>query len=180
MKDLLEATQTAQSPFIQYLLGLSQREQRGVLAVLRRGLSQPPAQDVAMYPYVARFVPEDYRGKQAEKVYYLVAALFAYHPMNTARGNFGEHMRFAAGESNREATERRFVVLLNAHLDDLPDYLRQAVSFLKSKDIPVNWDALFSDLQRWGHPDKYIQRRWANSFWGTAASENPNDPSTVQ
>jgi CRISPR system Cascade subunit CasB len=167
--------QQKQHPFIQYLLGLSQREQRGELAVLRRGLSQPPAQDVAMYPIVARFVPDESRGKQKEKVYYLIAALYALHPLNTNQGNFGDHMRKAASENNREATERRFVVLLNAHLDDLPDYLRQSVSYLKSKDMPINWEVLFLDLNRWNSPSKYIQRRWANSFWGTSATDNQDN-----
>ncbi|MBI9051883.1 MAG: type I-E CRISPR-associated protein Cse2/CasB [Anaerolineaceae bacterium] len=165
--------------FINYLLELSQGQQRGELAVLRRGLSQPPANDVAMYPYVARFIPEKLRGSSTEKVYYLIAALFAYHPLNTLQGNFGAHMHAAANEANQESTERRFVVLLNAHVDDLPDYLRQAVSYLKSKEIAVNWEALFNDLKQWSHPNRYIQRRWANSFWGYAPVDSENINQTV-
>jgi CRISPR system Cascade subunit CasB len=172
-------SESSENRFINYLLELSQGQQRGELAVLRRGLSQPPASDVAMYPYVARFIADKLRGSASEKVYYLIAALFAYHPLNTSQGNFGAHMHAAANEANQEATERRFVVLLNAHVNDLPDYLRQAVSYLKSREIPVNWEALFYDLQGWSHPDRYIQRRWANSFWGYAPADSEKINQTV-
>lgn len=169
----------SENRFIHYLLELSQGQQRGELAVLRRGLSQPPASDMAMYAYVARFIPEKLRGSYAEKVYYLIAALFAYHPLNTLQGNFGAHMHAAVSEANQEATERRFVVLLNAHVDDLPDYLRQAVSYLKSKDVAINWETLFKDLQQWSHPDRFIQRRWANSFWDYIPVDNEKQIQSV-
>jgi len=163
---MITTSQRSENRFINYLIELSQGQHRGELAVLRRGLSQPPARDVAMYPYIARFIPDNLRGSFYEKVHYLVAALFANHPINTAQGNFGAHMQAAAREASQEATERRFVVLLNAHADDLPDYLRQAVSYLRSKEIAINWEALLKDLLQWNHPDRYIQRHWANSFWG--------------
>lgn len=169
---MTDQTERVENRFVEYLLQLSKNQDRGVLAVLRRGLTLPPAVDVNMYPYVARFVPDKERGTAREKVYYLVAALYAYHPMDTPEGDFGQHMRAAAGDKAIEATERRFVALLNAHVDDLPDALRQAVSYLKSKDIAVNWKRLFTHLTHWDHPDRYVQRGWANSFWGfTPAGE---------
>jgi CRISPR system Cascade subunit CasB len=61
--------------------------------------------------------------------------------------------------------ERRFTVLLSAHVDDLPFYLRQAISFLKSKEVAVNWNQLLSDLLNWDHPDHFVQKAWARSFW---------------
>ena len=71
------------------------------------------------------------------------------------------------------AVERRFVALLNTHPDDLDDQLRQAVSFLHSKDVPVNWHQLLRDVCAWGHPERYVQRRWAGAFWG-APEANPD------
>jgi len=157
------------SGFIEYLTSLSPEKDRGVLAVLRRGLGYPPAQDVDMYRYVARFVPDEIRGKEREKIYYLVAALYAFHPLNTDENlNFGNHMAIAASQmGDSTSTERRFTVLLNADVADLEGYLRQAVSFLKSRETPVkvNWNNLFTDLKFWGSPNKTVQRRWANSFW---------------
>ena len=75
--------------------------------------------------------------------------------------------------NNDEALERRFTALLSAHPDDLPKYLRQAISFLKSKEISINWEQLFSDLQAWGHAERRtnVQKSWARAFWGGRTAE---------
>jgi CRISPR system Cascade subunit CasB len=161
------------SNFVKYLTDLTAENDRGALAVLRRGLGYPPGEDVAMYRYIARFVPDSERSKDREKIYYLVAALYAFHQLACDEGNFGNHMAIAAGRSaDTISTERRFTVLLNANISDLADYLRQAVSFLKAKEVPINWDGLFEDLKHWDLPDKPVQRRWANGFW---AYQKPAD-----
>ena len=157
--------------FLSYLNEQLKNEKRGVLANLRRGLSYPPGEDMNMYRYVAGFIPDHERGSSKEKIYYLIAALFAYHQISTEQGNFGNHMRNAIIEGNEDSTERRFTILLNAHFDELPDYLRQSVSYLKSKDVPINWQQLFEDLLYWDHPERFVQRNWANSFWGYQVDE---------
>ena len=73
-------------------------------------------------------------------------------------------------DSDNTAIERRFVALLAAHPDDLDFYLRQAVSFLRSKEVPVNWQQLLSDVLAWSHPERYVQKAWARAFWGRAQS----------
>jgi CRISPR system Cascade subunit CasB len=156
-------------PFIAYLE--SHRDDRGTLAALRRGLGKPPGSVPEMFPYVIRFLP-DRVGEEQEKIYYLVASLFAYHPSSTMRGNLGSHMRTTCGKEIEQATERRFIALLGAHQDDLPNYLRQAISYLKSKDQPVNWQQLFRDLRYWSHPDGFVQKQWAKSFWGYTQNTN--------
>jgi CRISPR system Cascade subunit CasB len=165
--------------FMKYLTGLNHEDHRQELAVLRRGLSAPPAEDPNMFRIIARFVPDEDRNTQREKVYYLVAALYAFHPQQTENGNFGAHMALAAHTANdSSATERRFTVLLNAPSADLPDYLRQAVSFLKSKEIPINWFSLFEDLLRWDDPNKSTQHKWANGFWAFQSSDAPENNSS--
>ena len=69
--------------------------------------------------------------------------------------------------------EKLDVLALAAHPDDLGDYLRQAVSFLKSEDVPVNWHQLLLDVMRWSHPEMRVtvQQRWARGFWGRAPEE---------
>lgn len=165
-------------PFIDYLESLAQRENRGALAALRRGLGQPPGTVAAMYPYVVPWLPADARPWQ-EDVYYLVASLFSLHPAPGGSGNLGDSYRRAAakepatpaGEERISPTERRFTVLLAAHPDDLPDRLRQAIGFLASKDVPVDWRQLFQDLPYWGDPSRRVQRDWARAFWGRPAQE---------
>jgi CRISPR system Cascade subunit CasB len=119
-----------------------------------------------MYRYVEPFLGQERGVGYKESAFYLVAALFALHPSSTDFGDMGKHMAATRTESGSDALERRFTALLAAHQDDLPDYLRQAVSFLKSKDIPVNWNQLLRDLQNWGHADHFVQKQWARSFWG--------------
>ncbi len=151
-------------PFVSYLVTL--RDDRAALAALRRGLGQPPGTVASMCPYVVRWLPQEgYRWQEA--AYYTVAALFAYHPTEGGVGNMGDHLaRTRPPQGDDTAIERRFTALLAAHPDDLGFYLRQAISFLRSKEVPVNWSQLLSDILAWDHPDRYVQQRWARSFWG--------------
>jgi CRISPR system Cascade subunit CasB len=151
-------------PFVNYLE--SKRDDRGALAALRRGLGQPPGTVADMYRYVVPWLPDD-APRWREDAYYLVAALFAYHPVAGGTGNVGDHFaRTRDPQTESPAVERRFTALLSAHPDDLDSYLRQAVSFLKSKDVPVNWHQLLVDVMAWGHPERYVQQQWARAFWG--------------
>jgi len=155
---------TQTQPFVTYLESLC--NDRGALAALRRGLGQPPGTVASMYPYVAHWLSEDTPTWQ-EAAYYLIASLFAYHPAEGGVGNMGRHFaRTRDPQGDNTAIERRFTALLAAHPDDLDFYLRQAVSFLKSKQVPVNWHQLLSDVLAWGHPDRYVQKQWARAFWG--------------
>ncbi len=121
--------------FIAYLESL--REDRAALAALRRGLGQPPGSQPSMYPYVEPFLHPNIR--YLERAYYLIASLFAYHPQSGGSGNLGDHFALArAAQPDSAAVERRFVALLAAHPDDLPFYLRQAISLLRSKEIHIN------------------------------------------
>ena len=153
-------------PFIAYLQSLTERESRGSLAALRRGLGQPPGATADMYPYIIPWLPQEATPNQ-ESAYYLVASLFAYHPVSCDNGNLGTHLaQTQKADENVDALERRFIALLSTHPEDLPDYLRQAISYLKSKDeTPVNWNQLFRDLQNWGRPDRRVQKAWAQAFW---------------
>jgi CRISPR system Cascade subunit CasB len=156
---------TKTHPFITYLEDL--RDDRGALAALRRGLGQPPGTVADMYRYVVPWLPDD-----GEAAYYLIAALFACHPDAGGTGNMGRHFaRTRDPQGDNTAIERRFTALLSAHPDDLDFYLRQAISFLKSKEVPVNWHQLLSDVLGWDHPERYVQQQWARAFWGRPAKE---------
>ena len=156
-------------PFIEYLESL--RDDRAALAALRRGLGQPPGAVADMYRYIVPWLSDDAPPWQ-EAAYYLIASLFAYHPAEGGTGNMGSHFARARDpQSDNTAIERRFTALLAAHPDDLDFYLRQAVSFLKSKEVPINWHQLLFDVLAWGHPARYVQKQWASAFWGRSAEE---------
>lgn len=157
-----------QNAFVTHLETLS--DDRAALAALRRGLGQPPGTVADMYPYVVRLLPKEaYPNSWLEQSYYLIAALYALHPKSMTEGNLGEHFAKTLDPNPdlNAATERRFTALLTAHVDDLPFYLRQAISFLKSKEQAINWHQLLWDVRDWGHPDRQtrVQKRWATQFW---------------
>ena len=166
---------TLEQYFITYLETLT--EDRAALAALRRGLGRPPGTVPEMYPYVVRFLPKKaYPNSWTEQSYYLIAALYALHPESADKGNLGTHFarKLDPNPDLNAAVERRFTALLTAHPDDLADYLRQAISFLKSKDVEINWHQLMWDVRDWGNPDRqnWVQKRWAREFWGRRDDED--------
>lgn len=160
--------------FIDHLEQLRARDDRGALANLRRGVGHPPGTVSAMYPLVVPWVPEQ---QYAEDAAFVVAALFALHPLAGGQGTLGA--AFARVGETSDSTEQRFVALLNCHRDNLPDYLRHAISLLRSKEVPVDWRRLLQDVLGWDHDSRYVQRAWARDFWRSArAEEDTSEPGT--
>lgn len=159
--------QQVKSPLIKYLQELAKREDRGALAALRRGLGEPPGACAEMHPYVVPFLkPEQWTW--LEKCHYIVAALFGLYPESGQTGNMGDTLRaVASAAGSEESTEKRFVILLKCHRDDLFDHLRYAVGLAKSKDARINWDQLLRDIRYWNSEKRWVQRNWARSFWGS-------------
>lgn len=162
-----------QQRFVNALQQLVEREDRGTLAALRRGLGKEPGTVAEMHPFVLRWMPSTTTAWQ-ERDWYLVASLFAIHQRNwppAADGraaNFGTSFAQLGQKTDSGSVERRFVALLNADREDMPQHLRHAVSLLGSHDIRVNFAELLRDLGRWDHDSRWIQRKWARSFWGNA------------
>jgi CRISPR system Cascade subunit CasB len=159
-------------PLVGYLKGLARREDRGALAALRRGLGEPPGSCADMHPHVVRFLKPN-RWTWYEQCRYIVAALFGLYPEPGGRGNMGDTLKAVAhADRSQDSTERRFVALLKCHRDDLFDQLRQAVGLAKSKDARVDWGRLLRDIQHWNSEERWVQRNWARSFWGTAPDKD--------
>ena len=175
--------------FVQFLQGLAVREDLGALATLRRGLQGPPGHEPGMYKYVVPWVGEDWP-RWREETHYLVAALFASHPVSWPKDNacgqtnLGASFARMADEDAPESVERRFTALLSTRREDLWVQLRHAVSLLKSKDVPIDWDQLLNDLRWWGNEEMSVQRNWAKAFWrqapGSAAEETNADGASVK
>lgn len=153
-----------QYAFIGYLHSLRDKEDRGPLAALRRGLGKAPGTVPETYPFVIPRTPEG-TTRWEEDIYFIIASLFAHHPSADGQGDMGSVFLKLHQESQSESIEGRFVALLRCHKDDLPDHLRHAVSIAKSHDVPINWAELFTDLRQWNRSDKKTQRKWANSYW---------------
>jgi CRISPR system Cascade subunit CasB len=153
------------NPFVDWLE--KNHEDRAILASLRRGLGQAPGTAVDMFRYVVPFIPND-AGPQKEAVYYMIASLFSLHPVSAPSLNLGQSFAQVVirNPGSQETVERRFANLLAASFEDMDFVLRQSISFLKSNEVGINWDQLFKDLLYWDHPQRFVQKRWANAFWG--------------
>ena len=152
--------------FARYLNGFTERGDRASLAALRRGLGKHPGDAAEMFPYLARWTLSPWE----EETYYLVASLFARHqvswPGDGPDRNLGASLARLNVDGENPGIERRFVALLNADREDAPDHLRHLIARLRTHEIPIDWACLIDDLNGWGSERRYVQRRWARSFWG--------------
>jgi CRISPR system Cascade subunit CasB len=156
--------------FIQHLKRLADND-RGALAVLRRGAGFAPGAYPPAFPYVERFVPhEEHAQGQRRLARYMVATLFALHPEHSAgcslAAAFGRLMR----ERDSASLENRFVALLAAEPEELPVRLRHIVTLLASGSIGCDYAALELDLAHWLNPfgpesrDR-VRQQWARDFY---------------
>ena len=159
------------------------REDRGLMASLRRGLRLKGG----LAPEVSRIV----QGRLAENAswwlesaYYLIAPLYAFHNQPGGDGNMGDHFRALCepGEDMPSSIERRFMFLLSSGPDEINDSLRQAISLLRSKQVPVNWGELLQNIIDWKHPNserrERVQKEWARRFWRSRLPENSSPETT--
>ena len=114
--------------FVRHLLAL--RQDRGAMAALRRSLAFEPGAYPPAYPAVERFAARGPDSETQRRALYLSAGLFALHPAHAP----GQTISAALGQAMRQrdsaSIEKRFIALLAADADSLPNHLRQTVSLL--------------------------------------------------
>lgn len=152
-----------QTVLIKRLSDLHNTNDRAALATLRRSLSFPPGSWPAAFPYVEA-IPQLGEGWRRE-VAYLVAGLYALARITPGDGNFGHAVRKLQGTTDSKSVEQRFIAILEADRDELPHRLRQMITLIRAGGFAPEWNQFYTDLLQWNHPDKYIQQRWARSFY---------------
>lgn len=170
---------------IGYLKDLAKRQDRAALAHLRRGLARKPGESMEMFPYVGRFISEKTSAAH-DRAVFLTAALFAdYSDAAPNISDLGRSIylldeavdgKKKSDQPKNRSIERRFVALLDADADDLHYYLRQMIDLLKANNVAVNWAELFKAIRGWRSESRYVQKRWARSFWGSAETNKQTDP----
>jgi len=156
--------------FMDHLVALAERD-RGALAVLRRSAGFSPGAYPPAYPYVERFVGTE-RG--ADDPYrlalYLAAGLFAQHRKHVTKTTFGAAFGTLARQRASASIEQRFMALLGASPESLPDLLRQAVSLLAADGLSFDYARLLDDLALWlnqfAHEGRdRLRQQWARDFY---------------
>lgn len=156
---------------------------RRALAGLRRSLAMWPAPPPDAVRVVAPFLPEQATGWW-ETTYYLIAALFALHPCLSSQGAYGpslaKALRQAASGDSGLGPERRLLALLSCKSEDLPNHLRHAASYLRAREVSIDYRQLMRDLSWWDAGDGDVQRRWGRDFWSGTFEENQQPTESVE
>ena len=108
--------------------------------------------------------------------HFLVATLFPL-AANGKGQNLGSSLRQCRSSVNAKGLDRRTERLLDADSAQLPFRLRQTVHFIQSNRRRVDWALLLNDLLAWNHPARYVQQRWAESYfapWKTGGENGKN------
>lgn len=152
------------SGFIEWLEKLNESDTR-VRAVLRRSLAFDPGSFIEAIPYVEPFV-KDEDSSWRRNMHYLVAGLWAAHWREGRPGvrmTVGKACAIHQKASGSTSTERRFVNLLDADPDQLPNRLQQMVAILKEQVI--DFDDMLRGLLYWNDERKRTQNTWARDFY---------------
>lgn len=184
-----------------FLAALGKLE-RGPLAELRRSLSFGPGegrngQSYFLTGLIYERLPEWYRGGWGMNAAFLVAGLYALveRPHSDAKAgeknddsskttkpgkpsfrSLGQDMgRLYRDQEGRPSTEKRFLALLDADEEQLPDRLRQAITLLNAGDISPEWAQLLNDVLSWNQPEQRnrVRDRWARAFYQPEAAATP-------
>lgn len=152
-------------PLIRTFIERLARLDAGERACLKRnaGKTLAEARDTALalfYRLLPPGVPEP-----QEEIYFLVATLY---PLTEASntGNLGDALRWArAVTQSSQGLDRRVRILLDSDVTQLPFRLRQAIHYLASNRIPIDWARLLRDLLAWNNPRRRVQREWARAYF---------------
>lgn len=149
-------------------------------AVIKRARTGHPLQRVQARRVYHRLVPEGVpHSPWNVDLVARVASLFVVNPLASADDDlgFGRSVHTLAYRSgvSPEAVERRFLALLGASEGTVDIHLSRLISRCNAQGVPVNYAALAYDLGHVGHPDRFVQRRWADEFWGGPAAPASDD-----
>ena len=178
---------------VEHLNSLVTTQNLGALALLRRGLGRRPGETPELFtqvlPYLAPSEAMNTAQREREEdAALLVASLYAFWhqgkatPRPAQKVSLGAAFLQLAKKSGSDSIEPRFVALLKASHERLPDHLRHAIALLKAQDIPLDWALLLRDLSQWDEANRRAQhpvrRRWARDFWERARM--PEDEAATQ
>jgi CRISPR system Cascade subunit CasB len=125
-----------------------------------RTLSESTHETLGLFfSILPRNVPEN-----QHDLYFMAATLYPLADSG-GNGNFGAALKRAKAAKNAKGLDRRIEILLDADETQLAFRLRQAVHFMNSCGVRVNWPLLLQDLLYWTHPDRFIQRQWAQTYF---------------
>lgn len=163
--------------FVQWLQ--EHREDRGMMAELRRGLNR----DTEWFAWKYLSLWCDITSPSQRRAYGVVAGAYAAHPEASSDGNLGDTVRRVATRADVDqpralaSFEGRFRRLLACgSVAEVADQVRHVVRAAKQRQIPVNYTQLLTDLLdfRWPTARERIRVYWASAFWAAVPEGGSN------
>lgn len=105
-----------------------------------------------------------------EPKYWLIATLYPLADA-TNQGSFGDALQRARSAKYKKGLDRRVEALLDSDETQLAYRLGQAVRFLRSHRISINWQSLLEDLLQWEHPSRFVQKKWAKAYFSLPSEQ---------
>ncbi len=135
----------------------------GDRARLKRNAGQKLAESRGVLGLFYHLLPPGISDYQHE-MYFMVATLYPLAD-GGGQGDLGDALHRARQAKNAKGVDRRIEILLDADAAQLAFRLRQAIRFLKSNNVRINWPRLLADLLYWTHPNRFVQQQWARSYF---------------
>lgn len=165
------------------LLGLATEESRADRALLKRARTGHPTQQLLARRVVHGLVPPGvaHSPRTLDLVERVVGLFVVLPDHRDGAGSVGACARRLADRKgvSRDAVERRFTAILSSSSEAVATHIARLFARCASENVGIDYGQLTYDLERAGHPDRWIERRWADEFWGTdgrsAASENETE-----
>jgi CRISPR system Cascade subunit CasB len=161
--------------FVARLEALAARDDRASLARLKRCAGRRIAESGSVMRLFYQLLPGSIHPR-AEEDYFLIATLF---PMATRRGtgDLGRSLRilrWRLAESQHDGIDRRVALLLDSSRAELSFRLRQVIRQVARHELPLDWRQILRDIQFWDHPERWVQKRWARSYFGGMSEAPPS------
>lgn len=156
----------------QFIRKLSSLE-KGELAVLKRNAGLKLAESRGVLPIFYKiYYPSKESGiDYYENACFLVSTLYGHNKYYESNIDFGQTLRKTKNTKGSPGIDNRLSVLLNSSFDsytgdgDFPYRLTQLVKIANSNGIGIDWEILLSDIINWSRPSKFVQKKWAKSYF---------------
>lgn len=156
----------------------------GDRAVLKRNAGNPLAETRggAMAVFY-RALPFGIRSNE-EELWFIVATLrfLNRYKIEAIEDGYVKDFGWTLSKLNKaydsDSLDIRVRGLLDCRLNEgdgvLAHRLRQMVKLANSKSIPVDWECLLKELLSWEHPERWVQKKWARSYFNSRLKQEVN------
>jgi len=140
------------------------------LSRLRRATSEPST-DPRIFDILARLEMNSPEWAKSKLDICSVLYAICYQCPNNEIENFN----FGSVLERNNFSEIRMKALLETDSENLNYRLRQALRFINSKRVFLDWNKIIKDILSWDSDEKRIQRKWAEGYYAREILNNKDE-----